>query len=164
MKPLSNETERIEVRESSDIVTARSRGRSLALSLGFSQVECTRIAAAISELARNVVTYAGRGIVTLRVVAGGDESTGLEVVVQDAGPGIAEVGLAMQDGYTSGNGLGLGLPGAKRLMDEFALESEIGAGTTVRATKWLNGQNGHGERATLWPHRNAKGTANDRHG
>ena len=104
-------------------------------SLGFSSTDLTLLATAISEVARNVTTYAGEGEVALRVVheRGRD---GIEVVASDAGPGITDVELAMQDGYTTGNGLGLGLPGTRRLVDDFDLRTAPGAGTTVRLVKW----------------------------
>ena len=104
-------------------------------SLGFSSTDLTLLATAISEVARNVTTYAGEGEVALRVVheRGRD---GIEVRCTDDGPGIANVELAMQDGYTTGNGLGLGLPGTRRLVDEFELETGSGQGTRIRLVKW----------------------------
>ena len=104
-------------------------------SLGFSSTDLTLLATAISEVARNVTTYAGEGEVALRVVheRGRD---GIEVVCSDDGPGITNVELAMQDGYTTGNGLGLGLPGTRRLVDEFELQTEPGRGTRIRLVKW----------------------------
>ena len=104
-------------------------------SLGFSSTDLTLLATAISEVARNVTTYAGEGEVALRVVheRGRD---GIEVVCSDEGPGITNVELAMQDGYTTGNGLGLGLPGTRRLVDEFDLRTGPGHGTTVTVVRW----------------------------
>jgi serine/threonine-protein kinase RsbT len=121
-----------------DIVLARQEGRALAKALGFGLVDQSRIATAISELARNVIRYAVRGEVTLRPLIASDGSgrRGLEVEVTDRGPGIADPEAAMRDGYTTGSGLGMGLPGAKRLMDEFSLISAPGQGTTVTARKW----------------------------
>jgi serine/threonine-protein kinase RsbT len=127
--------ERIAIATEGDIVTARRRGRELAAEGGFSGSDLTVIATAISELARNIVAYARAGEMTLRVVRRGDRS-GLIVIARDEGPGIDDVSLVMQDGFSTGRSLGLGLPGAKRLMDEFEIASELGRGTTVTMTKW----------------------------
>jgi serine/threonine-protein kinase RsbT len=127
--------ERIAIQSENDIVTARKRGRELAAEGGFSGSDLTIIATAISELARNIVAYARAGEMTLRVVHRGDRR-GLVVIARDEGPGIDDVSLVMQDGFSTGRSLGLGLPGAKRLMDEFDIESELGRGTTVTMTKW----------------------------
>jgi serine/threonine-protein kinase RsbT len=127
--------ERIAIVSEDDIVTARRRGRELAAEGGFSGSDLTVIATAISELARNIVAYARAGEMTLRVVRTGDRS-GLIVIARDEGPGIDDVSLVMQDGFSTGRSLGLGLPGAKRLMDEFEIASELGRGTTVTMTKW----------------------------
>ena len=120
-----------------DIVTARQAGRELAAVLGFTTIEQTLIATAISEVARNIVVYAHRGEIELRTIVDGGGHAGIEVVARDRGPGIADVALAMRDGFSTGGSLGLGLPGARRLMDELAIVSEVGAGTTVTMTKWL---------------------------
>ena len=120
-----------------DIVTARQQGRAVALQTGFSMSEATLIATAISELARNIVSYANQGSVTLKPVHGSNGATGLTIVASDSGPGIADVNLALRDGYSSSGGLGLGLPGVRRLMDEFDIASRAGSGTTVTITKWL---------------------------
>jgi len=118
-----------------DVVTARQEGRRLASALGFSVTDLTLIATAISELARNILEYAQRGEIVLRVVDG-SRSRGFEVVARDEGPGIADVGRALEDGYSSRGSLGLGLPGTRRLMDDFAIESASGAGVTVTVRKW----------------------------
>lgn len=118
-----------------DVVAARQLGRSLAAELGFGSTDLTRIATAISEIARNIVQYAERGEITLRQVRDGTRD-GLVVVAEDHGPGIPDLPRALQDGYTSGGGLGLGLPGSRRLMDDFAIESEVGKGTRVTMKKW----------------------------
>lgn len=118
-----------------DIVTARQKGRELALALGFGGVDLTLIATAISEVARNIVKYAGRGKISLSEEKKG-RSVAVIIVASDRGPGIRDLEKAMQDGYSTGNGLGLGLPGARRLMDEFEIQSEPGAGTTVTLKKW----------------------------
>jgi len=120
-----------------DVVTARQQGRAMAQQTGFSAGEATLIATAISELARNIVSYANQGSVTLRPVHGSNGATGLTIVASDSGPGIADLNLALRDGYSSSGGLGLGLPGVRRLMDEFDIASRAGSGTTVTITKWL---------------------------
>ena len=127
----------VPIGSAADIVTARQQGRALASRLGFSASELTIIATAISEVARNIVEYAGRGEIRLRVLQQGHQ-LGLSVVALDSGPGILDVERALQDGYSTSKGLGLGLPGARRLMDEFELVSEIGRVTTVTMRKWVN--------------------------
>jgi len=126
---------RVPIRSDADVVTARSEARSMGGGLGLSGTDLTLLATAISEVARNVTTYAGEGEVRLRVVADGARR-GVEVVCADSGPGIADVELAMQDGYTTGNGLGLGLPGTRRLVDDFDLRTAPGEGTVIRLVKW----------------------------
>ena len=118
-----------------DIVTARQVGRALAERVGFEAGELTLIATAISELARNIVLYAKRGEVVVKVLENGTKR-GIEVVSSDEGPGIPNVTHAMQDGYSTSGGLGLGLPGVKRLMDEFEIDSVVGHGTVVKVAKW----------------------------
>lgn len=117
------------------IVEARQRGRALAIQLGFSPGSATLLATAISELARNILQYAGRGEILLQPVER-PADRGLLVHANDQGPGIADVGMAMEDGYSTAGRLGLGLPGVRRLMDEFELVSGIGSGTSVRVVKW----------------------------
>ena len=119
-----------------DVVTARQRGREVALESGFTLSESTLIATAISELARNIVIYARQGSVTLKRVHRGNGTAGLKIVAADSGPGIADLEQALRDGYSTSGGLGLGLPGVKRLMDEFDVVSRAGVGTTVTVTKW----------------------------
>jgi len=118
-----------------DIVTARQKGRALARELGFSSTDLTLIATAISELARNIVLYAQRGEIRLEIVQDGNR-LGVQVIAKDTGPGIPNLKLAMQGGYSTSGGLGLGLPGVRRLMDEMEIESEVGKGTTAKARKW----------------------------
>lgn len=118
-----------------DIVAARRRGRELAGKLAFSGSDLTLIATAISEVARNIVSYAGKGEIVLSITRQGNKS-GIVVVARDEGPGIPDIAQAMQDGFSTGKGLGLGLPGARRLMDEFDIVSEVGKGTTVTMKKW----------------------------
>jgi len=116
-------------------VVARQSGRALAAEAGFTGSELTVIATAISEVARNIVNYAQTGEICIQQVKSGKQ-IGLLIVASDRGPGIADVALALQDGYSTSNGLGLGLPGVKRLMDEFEIVSEVGVGTTVTMRKW----------------------------
>jgi serine/threonine-protein kinase RsbT len=126
---------RIDITTDDDIVIARQEGRRLAAGLGFSSTDVTLIATAISEVARNIRLYAGQGQVQLRTTRQGSRE-GIVVVARDKGPGIADIELAMQDGYSSGGGSGLGLPGARRLMDEFDVKSRKGQGVTVTMKKW----------------------------
>jgi serine/threonine-protein kinase RsbT len=133
----SAEEQCIPVKTDLDIVSARVEGRNLARELGFGTIDQARIATAISELTRNVVLYAPEGRVTVRAIVSGDGGQGIEVVCEDNGPGIANVELVMQDGYSTSSGLGMGLPGTKRLMDEFDIETKLGVGTKVTVRKWL---------------------------
>jgi serine/threonine-protein kinase RsbT len=126
---------RVPIASDVDVVTARLRGRELAAQAGFSSGDQTVVAAAISEIARNILMYAKRGEICLDVVRNGDRQ-GVVVIARDQGPGIRDVARAMEDGYSTSGGLGLGLPGAKRLMDDFAVTSLVGQGTTVTMTKW----------------------------
>ena len=119
-----------------DIVDARKAGHQLALDLGFSMTDVTMIATAISEIARNITSYAGRGAVRV-VVADREGRKALVVCAEDEGPGIADIERAMEDGYSTGRGLGLGLPGARRLMDRLILESTLGRGTRIEMWKWV---------------------------
>ncbi len=118
-----------------DIVTARQKGRALALDLGFENVDATLIAAAISEVSRNIVEYAKSGEIILQSSRNGTK-TGLCVVARDQGPGIPDIAQALQYGYSTRRGLGVGLPGAKLLMDEFDIISQAGQGTTITMRKW----------------------------
>ena len=120
-----------------DIVTARTRAKDLAATLGFSRTDQTLIAAAVSEIARNIVVYAGAGEVALR--ARRDNGRwGLVVVARDEGPGIADLAQALTDGYSTAGSLGVGLPGSRRLMDSLEVDSEVGRGTTVTMLKWAS--------------------------
>jgi serine/threonine-protein kinase RsbT len=127
---------RIAIESDADVVTARQRARELAGELDLSPTDQTLLATAISEVARNITTYAQRGEVRLRIVRDGDGREGIEVVAADQGPGIPDLERALQDGYTTGGGLGLGLPGARRLVDDFDIQSAPSAGTTVTLVKW----------------------------
>lgn len=118
-----------------DVVSARRQGRILAERLGFSASEATLVATAISELARNIVLYAGTGEIVIGHIDRGDRF-GVVITARDRGPGIADVRLAVNQGYSTSGGLGLGLPGVRRIMDEFEIDSEPGQGTTIKVVKW----------------------------
>ena len=126
----------VPIRSDADIVTARQRGRALAERLGFTGSDLTVIATAISELGRNILAYAGSGDIVLRASHLGGKR-GIAVVARDEGPGIPDVALAVQDGFSTSNSLGLGLPGTRRLMDEFEIDSVVGRGTIVTVKKWV---------------------------
>ena len=128
--------ERIAIESANDVVTARQRARELAAMVDLTSMDQTLLATAISEVARNITTYAQRGEVLLSIIRDNGGREGIRVVARDDGPGIEDLDLAMQDGYTSGGGLGLGLPGARRLVDEFDIETAPSAGTTVTLVKW----------------------------
>ncbi len=130
-----SDEERVPIKSDADIVTARQKGRELAARLGFSTSDQAVVATAISEIVRNMAEYAGGGEMTVGV-ASKEGRSGVLIVARDLGPGIPDVALAMQDGYSTHRGLGLGLPGAKRLMDEFDIVSTVGKGTTVTMRKW----------------------------
>jgi serine/threonine-protein kinase RsbT len=117
-----------------DLVIARQTGRRLAELIGFSTTDQTLIATAISEVARNILVYAERGEILIATIEG--RRPGITVVASDNGPGIPDIDRAMEDGYTTGRGSGMGLPGSRRLMDEFKIESVVGQGTTVTMKKW----------------------------
>jgi serine/threonine-protein kinase RsbT len=119
-----------------DVYVAIGRGREMATSLGFDDIDRTRIEIVILELTRNILAHAGKGELHLDSLEENGRR-GMAVMAQDHGPGIADIALAMRDGYSTAHTLGAGLPGVRRLMDDFTLESELGDGTTVRAVKWL---------------------------
>jgi serine/threonine-protein kinase RsbT len=129
------EDQKVPINHESDIVTARRASREVAATLGFSSGELAVIATAISEIARNIVVYAKQGEIVLELVERAGRR-GIRVVATDTGPGIRDVPLAMRDGYSTSRGLGLGLPGAQRLMDEFEIASELDKGTTITMIKW----------------------------
>lgn len=132
---MQNET-RVAINCAADIVTARQKGRTLAMELGFNGSDLTLIATAISEVARNIVDHAKRGEIFLEPIQQGSQY-GVLIIARDEGPGIPDLAQAMQYGYSTRKGLGVGLPGAKWLMDEFEVDSKIGKGTTVTMKKWL---------------------------
>jgi len=120
-----------------DIVVARGEVRSLAAALGFGFVDQTRLATVTSELARNVVKYARRGRLIALPVESADGRTGLRLIFEDDGPGIPDIAAAMRDGFSTGGGLGKGLPGSKRLVAEFQIDSAPGRGTRVTVAHWI---------------------------
>jgi serine/threonine-protein kinase RsbT len=127
--------ETLDIRTSADVVAVRQATRALAERVGFSLVDLTKLVTAASELARNTIDYGGGGSVQLEAVENGVRR-GVRLVFEDQGPGIQDVTLALKDGYTSGNGLGLGLGGARRLVNDFTIESAPGAGTKVMIARW----------------------------
>lgn len=126
---------RVPIDTDADIVTARQRGKQLAAELGFTSIQLTLIATAISELARNILLYAKHGEIILRTAQNSDRP-GVVVIARDEGPGIADLKQALHVGYSTSGSLGLGLPGVRRLMSEFEIQSEPGKGTTVTVKKW----------------------------
>ena len=126
---------RISISTDADLVPARAEGRALALSLGFTATDATLIATAISEIGRNIVVHVGTGEIVMQPVIE-DRRNGLRVIARDEGAGIRDIKSALEFGYASRGGLGLGLPGARRLMDEFVVDSETDRGTIVTMTKW----------------------------
>jgi serine/threonine-protein kinase RsbT len=126
---------RVAINSDQDIVLARQKGRALAAELGFSAVDATFVATAVSELARNILAYARKGEITLRAIQGSSRK-GIQVVASDDGPGIPDIRQALRDGFSTSGSLGLGLPGVRRLMDEFEIASQPGQGTRVGVKKW----------------------------
>jgi serine/threonine-protein kinase RsbT len=125
----------VEIKTEGDIVAARRTIREAATALGFGQTDVTRIVTASSELARNVFKYAGEGVMRWRILESNGRH-GLEVEFEDHGPGIKDISLALQEGYSTTGGLGMGLPGARRLMDELQIQSAVGRGTRITLKKW----------------------------
>lgn len=123
------------VTQDSDVIGARQQGRAMAAQLGFSRPDQALIATAISELARNIVSYAKRGEIEITEITQG-RRLGVQVIARDQGPGIADLNSAMTDGFSTGNSLGLGLPGTKRIVDDFDIQSAPGQGVTIRIVKW----------------------------
>jgi serine/threonine-protein kinase RsbT len=126
----------VPITSAADVVVARQRGRAMAIRIGFGGSDPTLLATAISELARNILQYAQSGEIVLSPGQNGTH-VGIVISARDSGPGIADIPRAMQDGYSTGRGLGLGLPGVKRLVDEFEIVSEAGKGTRVTVRKWV---------------------------
>jgi serine/threonine-protein kinase RsbT len=128
-------TERITITSDQDVVRVRQLVRTAAVAVRLSLVDQTKLVTAASELARNTLVYGGGGTVEVRSVANGRRS-GIQIVFADQGPGIPDLNLALTDGYTTGSGLGLGLSGARRLVDEFDIDTRVGEGTSITVTKW----------------------------
>ena len=126
----------VKVKDDTDVIHTRSIVRQMAVEIGFSELDQTRITTAISELTRNIVVHASCGDVTISEVQK-EGRKGIEIICKDDGPGIVDIDQAMRDGYTTSGGLGIGMTGARRLMDEFHVESAVGVGTTVVVKKWL---------------------------
>jgi serine/threonine-protein kinase RsbT len=130
--------ESIQILKEQDVILFRNRVKEYATKIGMSLLNQTKLITAASELVRNMLKYANGGVVILEIISR-DRVTGVRLTFTDKGPGIADVRLAMKDGYSTGKSLGLGLPGAKRLVNEFDIKSEVGKGTTVTIIRWKNG-------------------------
>jgi serine/threonine-protein kinase RsbT len=131
-------SDNISIQKEQDVVPFRNRVKEKAVKIGMSLLNQTKLITAASELVRNLLKYGGGGVVTVEIVSQGREN-GVRLIFEDKGPGIKDLKLAMKDGFSTGKSLGLGLPGAKRLVSEFQLESEVGKGTKVTVIKWKNG-------------------------
>jgi serine/threonine-protein kinase RsbT len=131
------ESRAISLESEHDIVVARGEVRALAVALGFRLIDQTRLATVTSELARNIVKYAGRGQVIAQPTRGADGRAGLRLIFEDSGRGIPNIEAAMRDGFSTGRGLGKGLPGSQRLMDEFKIESTPERGTRITVVRWI---------------------------
>ena len=132
---MSDESQRMEVTTDQDVVRVRQLVRTVAVAVKLSLVDQTKLVTAASELARNTLVYGGGGTVEIGRIENGRRS-GIRIVFADQGPGIADIDLALTDGYTTGRGLGLGLSGARRLVDEFDIQTAVGQGTSITVTKW----------------------------
>lgn len=130
--------DRMPIVKEQDVVPFRNRVREYAVKIGMSLVNQTKLITAASELVRNMLKYAGGGVVVIEIISQGRDN-GVRLVFQDKGPGIKDIAQAMKDGFSTGKSLGLGLPGARRLVSEFDLKSKVGEGTTVTIIKWKNG-------------------------
>lgn len=130
------EIKEVGIKGSEDVVLARQIAREMAKELGFGLADQTRITTAVSELSRNIYLYAGTGRVVVKALSESAKK-GIQIIAEDKGPGIPDIEMAMQDGYSTNKSLGQGLPGTRRLMDEFEIKSEVGKGTTVTIRKWL---------------------------
>lgn len=126
------------IEKEQDVVPFRNRVKEFAVKIGMSLVNQTKLITAASELVRNMLKYAGGGLVIIEAITQGRDN-GIRLTFQDKGPGIKDIELAMKDGYSSGKSLGIGLPGARRLVNEFEIRSTVGEGTTVSIIKWKNG-------------------------
>lgn len=137
MKMVLNK-DKMQIEKEQDVVPFRNRVKEYAVKIGMSLINQTKLITAASELVRNMLKYGGGGVAVIEVVSQGRD-TGVRLTFQDKGPGIKDLALAMKDGYSTGKSLGIGLPGTKRLVSEFDIKSEVGAGTTVTILKWKNG-------------------------
>ena len=129
------ERQHLPIKQLLDVVTARRKGLEIAQELGFPLPEATKVAVVISELARNILLYAQQGSITLTIHT--NDKTGIEILAEDQGQGIPDIDKVMAGGYTTSKGMGLGLSGSKKLMDEFHISSVVSKGTTIKAAKWL---------------------------
>ena len=125
----------VHIASEEDIIVARQKVRDFALSIGFQNMDAIIIATAVSEITRNIILYAVKGDIEISYIIK-NKKEGIQIIANDHGPGIKDISLALQDGYSTGKGLGLGLPGTRRLMDDFEIYSEIGKGTTITMKKW----------------------------
>ncbi|HKC63331.1 MAG TPA: anti-sigma regulatory factor [Pyrinomonadaceae bacterium] len=130
------ESKTIALEDDRDIVVARNQVRSIAAALGFRAIDQTRLATVASELARNVIKYARRGRLIAQPTESAEGRQALRLIFEDQGPGIPDIAAAMRDGFSTGRGLGFGLPGSRRLVDEFKIESEVGRGTRITVLSW----------------------------
>ncbi|WP_214414315.1 anti-sigma regulatory factor [Sphaerisporangium fuscum] len=135
IRPITETTDHLSIASNDDVVIVRQKVRAMAIELGLSLVDQTKVVTAASELARNTLVHAGGGKATIEIVENGMRR-GLRLAFHDEGPGISDIQLALSDGWSSAGGLGLGLSGSRRLVDEFELDSEPGRGTVVTVTKW----------------------------
>ncbi|MGN6646499.1 MAG: anti-sigma regulatory factor [Cytophaga sp.] len=137
-KPIVLSSDSINIIRETDVVPFRSRVKEQAVKIGMSLVNQTKLITGASELVRNMLKYAKGGIVAIEIISRARD-TGIRLTFTDKGPGIPDISKAMTDGFTTGRSMGLGLPGTKRLMNEFDIKSEVGVGTTVTVIKWKNG-------------------------
>ncbi|MBM7694111.1 serine/threonine-protein kinase RsbT [Peribacillus deserti] len=126
----------VHIQHELDIVQARQKGREISKKIAFGTVDQVRITTAISELARNIYLYAGSGDISIEEIHDGNKK-GIKISAVDQGPGIADIRKVLEDGYSTSGGLGAGVPGVKRLMDDFSIDSAVGKGTAITAVKWL---------------------------
>jgi serine/threonine-protein kinase RsbT len=137
-KPIVLNKDTLNITRETDVVPFRSRVKEHAVKIGMSLLNQTKLITGASELVRNLLKYGKGGIATIEIISRGRD-TGIRLIFEDKGPGIPDINKAMTDGYTTGKSMGLGLPGTKRLMNEFDIKSEVGVGTTVTVIKWKNG-------------------------
>ena len=133
---MENKEKKIKVNEEFDIAKASFEGKFLAITAGFKETDQYMIATVISELARNIFVYALRGEIIIKIIEKNNKK-GLEIIAQDEGSGIKDIGQAMKDNFSTSGSLGLGLPGVKRIMDEFIIDTKVGVGTKITVRKWL---------------------------